>query len=103
MRGEEKSETNALLDKNMSLDEELTVEMEEFAFMRERMVALRKKNKAFLSNMFDKLWKMGKKYHIYEQGANSGPENAHPEATEEDDDEEIVYKPQFLGRLKRGD
>ena len=90
-----------LLAKSMSLDEELTVEMEEFTSMRESMVALRKNNKAFHKKVIDKLLKMGKKYHIYEQSANSGPENAHPEATEEDDEEEIVYKPPFLGRLKR--
>ena len=84
----------------MSLDKELTVEMEEFPSMRKSMVVLRKKNKAFHSNMIDKLQKMRKKYPVYEQGANSGPDNAHLEATEEDDNEEIVYKPPFLGRLK---
>ena len=94
------SETNALLAKSMSLDKELTVEMGEFASMRESMVALRKKNKAFHSNTIDKLQKMGKKYPVYEQGANSGPDNAHPEVTEEDDGEEIVYNPPFLVRLK---
>ena len=77
--------------------------MEEYASMRERMVALRKKNGAFHSNMIDKLRKMGKKYPASEQGANSGPNNAHPEVTKEDDDEELVYKPPFLGRLKGGD
>ena len=47
---------------------------------------------------------MGGKYHAYEQGAaNSGPVNAHLEMTEEDDGEEIVYKPPFLGHLKRRD
>ena len=103
-RGEEKSETNALLDKNMSLDEELTVEMEEFAFMRERMVALRKKNNAFHSNMIDKLQKMGEKYPAYEKGAaNSGTDNAHPEVSKKEDGEEIFYKPPFLGHIKGGD
>ncbi|TMW91815.1 hypothetical protein EJD97_013851 [Solanum chilense] len=82
---------------------ELTMEMEEFASMRERMAALRKKMKAFHSNMIDKHWKMVLKYPIYEQGANSGPDNAYPEATEKDDEEEIVYKPPFLGHLKGGD
>ncbi|XP_027772756.1 uncharacterized protein LOC107019050 [Solanum pennellii] len=96
-------ETAALLAKSMSLDEELTVEMEEFVSMRERMDALRRKNKAYHSNMIDKLRKKGKKYHVYEQGVNGGPNKAHPEATEEDDDEEIVYKPLFLGRPKGGD
>ena len=96
------SETAALFAKIMSLDEELTVEMEEFASMRMRMDALRKKNKAFHSDIIDKLQKMGKKYPVYEQGANSRPENARPRMTEEDDDEEIIYKPPFLGRLKRG-
>ncbi|TMW86097.1 hypothetical protein EJD97_021959 [Solanum chilense] len=97
------SENAALLAKSMSLDEELTVEMEELTAMRERMSALRKKNKAFHINMIDKLRKMGEKYPVYEQGANSGPDNAHPEVTKEDDDEEIIYKPPFLGRLKEGD
>ena len=77
--------------------------MEEFASMRERMVALRKNNKSFHSNMIDNLQKMGKKYPINEQGANNGPDNVYPEATEEDEDEEIIYTPPFLGRLKGGD
>ncbi|XP_015064647.1 uncharacterized protein LOC107009834 [Solanum pennellii] len=80
----------------MSLDGELTVEMEEFASMRERMAALRKKNKTFHSNKIDKLWKMGEKYPVYKQGPNIGPDNANLEATEEEDDEEIIYKPPFL-------
>ncbi|TMW83237.1 hypothetical protein EJD97_002420 [Solanum chilense] len=58
------------------------------------------KNKAFHSNMIDKLRKMGEKYPVYEQGDKSGPNNAHPEATEENDDEEIIYKHPFLGTLK---
>ena len=49
------SETNALLAKSMSLDKELTVEMGEFTSMRERMAALRKKNKVFHSNKIYKL------------------------------------------------
>ena len=53
--------------------------------------------------MIGKLWKMGKKYPAYEQGSNSNPNNAHPKVTENEDDEEIVYKPPFLGRLKGGD
>ena len=97
------SETAALLAKSMSFDKELTIEMGEFAYMRERMAALRKKNKAFHSNTIDKLQKRGEKYPVYEQGSNSGPDNAHLEVTKEDDDEEIVYRPPFLGRLKGGD
>ena len=49
------SENAALLAKSMSLDEEMTVEMKEFFSMRERMAALRMKNKAFHSNIIDKL------------------------------------------------
>ncbi|TMW85968.1 hypothetical protein EJD97_022177 [Solanum chilense] len=97
------SERTTLLGKSMSFDMELTVEMEEFSSIRKRMTALRKKNKAFHSNMIDKLRKMDEKYPVYEQGSNSDPDNAHPKATEEDDDEEIVYKPPLLGRLKGGD
>ena len=67
------SETAALLAKSVLLDKELTVHR----------------------NL------MGGKYPAYEQGvANSGPDKAHPEVTEEDDGEEIVYKPPFLGHLK---
>ena len=41
------------------------------------------------------------KYPACEQAAtNSGFDDAHPELTEQDDGEEIVYKPPFLGRLK---
>ena len=70
------SETAALLAKSVLLDKELTVQ----------------------SNL------TGGKYLTYEQGsANSGLDNAHPEVTEEDDDEEMVYKPPFLGHLKEGD
>ena len=46
---------------------------------------------------------MGKKNPVYKQGTSSGPDNAHLEATEEDDDEKISYIPPFLGRLKGGD
>ncbi|TMW88602.1 hypothetical protein EJD97_018335 [Solanum chilense] len=92
------SETAALLAKGVSLDKELTEKMEEFATMREGMAALKKKNKAFHRNL------MGKEYPAYEQGAaNSGPDNCHPEVTEEDDGKEIVYKPPFLSLLKGGD
>ncbi|TMW93006.1 hypothetical protein EJD97_012304 [Solanum chilense] len=97
------SETTSLLAKSMSNDDDLTVEMEEFASMRERMAALRKNNKAFHSNIIDKLWKMGEKYPVCEKEAGSGSDNAHPEATEEDDDKEIFCKPPFLGRIKGGD
>ena len=55
------------------------------------------------SNMIDKLQKMCKKCLVYEKGANSGPDNTHLGETGEDDDEEIVYRPPFLGRLKGGD
>ena len=77
--------------------------MEEFASMRERMASQREKNKAFYSNMMYNLRKIGKRYLIYKQETNSGPDNTHPKASEEDDDEEIVYKPLFLGHLKGGD
>ncbi|TMW82928.1 hypothetical protein EJD97_003837 [Solanum chilense] len=97
------SETAALLAKSMSLDEELTVKMEEFSSMRERMAALRIKNKAFHSNIIDKLQKMHEKHTIYEQEADSGPNNAHPTATREDDDDKIVNKPPFLGCMKGRD
>ena len=51
------SETDTVLAKSVSLDEELTVEMEEFPSMRKSMVELRKKNKSFHSNMINKLQK----------------------------------------------
>ena len=67
------------------------------------MAALSKKNKASHSNMIDKLQKMCKKSPVYEEGANSGPYNAHPEATGKYNDEEIIYKSPFPSRLKWGD
>ena len=77
-----------LLSKSVSLDEELTVEMEKFASMRERIAILRKKNKAFHNNMIDKLQRMHQKCPVYEQEANSGPNNTHLRATGEDNNEE---------------
>ena len=62
------SKIAALLAISMSLDEELTVEMEEFTSMRESMAALRKKNKAFHKKVIDKLQKMCEKYPFYAKG-----------------------------------
>ena len=43
----------------------------------------------------------GRKYPIYYQGAaNSGPYKAQLEVIEENDGEEIIYKPSLLGRIK---
>ena len=65
--------TVVLLDKSVLLDKELTTR----------------------SNL------KGGKYLAYEHGANNNdPDNAHPELTEEDEEEEIIHKPPFLGRLK---
>ena len=62
-------ETAVLLAKSASVDKELTIR----------------------SNL------KGGKYIACEQGAdNNGPENGNPKLTEEDDEEEIVYKPPFL-------
>ena len=70
------SETAALLAKSVLLDKELIAH----------------------TNM------MGGKYPAYGQGpANSGSDKAHREISEEDDGEEIVYKPPFLGHIKGGD
>ena len=51
------------------------------------MAILRKKNKNFHRNMIDKFLKIDEKYPVYEKGDNSGPDNGHPEVTEEDNDE----------------
>ena len=59
------SETAALLAKSKSFDKELTIEMGEFAYMREKMAALRKKNTAFHSKIIDKLQRICEKYPIY--------------------------------------
>ena len=61
-------ETAVLLAKSASVDKELTIR----------------------SNL------KGGKYLACEQGTdNNGPDNGNPELTEEDDEEEIVYKPPF--------
>ncbi|TMW85039.1 hypothetical protein EJD97_023896 [Solanum chilense] len=57
----------------------------------------------YLTSQIKRKKKECAKYPVYEQEANSGPNNAHPGETGEDDDEQIVYKPPFLGRLKGGD
>ena len=91
----------------VTLDEDLASQMKrnkdvemETEGLREKLDMLRLKmqeRQAFHSNP------IGEKFHAYEQGpANSGPDNAHPEVTEEDDDKKMVYKPPFLGRLKGG-
>lgn len=55
------------------------------------MDELREKNKVFHHNMITK------------QEASGGLDDTHPGAIEEDIDEEIVYKPPFLGSLRGGD
>ena len=75
------SETAILLIRNESLDEELKAEMEEFTSMRERMASPRKKNKAFHSNMFEKLQRMREKHSVHEQESNTGPDYADPRET----------------------
>ena len=77
--------------------------MKEFNFTRERMASLRKKNKAFHRNMIDKLQGISGKYSNREQEANAGPDYAHPRATGEDGDEEIIKKSPFLGHLRGED
>uniref|UniRef100_M1AEV4 Uncharacterized protein n=1 Tax=Solanum tuberosum TaxID=4113 RepID=M1AEV4_SOLTU len=50
-----------------------------------------------------RLQKIRGKCSFFNQETNSGPEDTHPGATEEDVDDEIIYMPPFLGRLKGGD
>uniref|UniRef100_M1D8F5 Uncharacterized protein n=1 Tax=Solanum tuberosum TaxID=4113 RepID=M1D8F5_SOLTU len=89
--------------KSAALDVELTAKMARYAIMKEATVAMRKKHDVFNNDITMMLQKIREKCSFFNQEANSGYEDTHPGATEEDTDEEIIYLPPFLGRLKRGD
>ena len=53
--------------------------------------------------MITKLQKKRAKNSPCEQGASGGPNDTHPGATVENAEEEIIYKPPFVGRMRGGD
>lgn len=67
-----------MLERNATLNEELMVEMANFSTMRERMVEVWNKNKAFCKHAIVNLQKMCGKYLVCEQEANNDLENTHP-------------------------
>lgn len=71
--------------------------MEEFTTTSERITKMRKKNKALHHDIIAKHQKMSGKYSIHEQEASGGLDET------QDINEEIVYKPPFLDRLKGED
>ncbi|KAK4724719.1 hypothetical protein R3W88_027498 [Solanum pinnatisectum] len=85
---------------NATLDEELVAKMTRYAIMNEEMAAMRKEHDVFNNDITMRLQKIHKKCSLFNQEANSGPEDTHPGVTEEDIGEEIVYKPPFQGRWK---
>ncbi|KAK4732013.1 hypothetical protein R3W88_025001 [Solanum pinnatisectum] len=85
---------------NTALDEELATKMTKYAIMNEETAAIRKEHDAFNNDMTMRLQKIQGKCSFVNQETNSGPENTHPGATEEDTGEEIVYKPHLQGRRK---
>ncbi|KAK4718414.1 hypothetical protein R3W88_016752 [Solanum pinnatisectum] len=84
---------------NTALDEELAAKMARYATLNEETVAMRKEHDVFNKDITRRLQKIHEKCSFFNQEANSGPEDTHPETTEEDTEEEIVYRPPFQGQL----
>uniref|UniRef100_M1DG04 Uncharacterized protein n=1 Tax=Solanum tuberosum TaxID=4113 RepID=M1DG04_SOLTU len=85
---------------NAALDAELEAKMTKCDVINKKTVAVRKEHDVFKNNITMRLQKIRGKCSFFNQEANSGFEDTHPGATEEDGDEEIIYMPPFLGRLK---
>uniref|UniRef100_M1DZW8 Uncharacterized protein n=1 Tax=Solanum tuberosum TaxID=4113 RepID=M1DZW8_SOLTU len=68
-----------------------------------KTVVVRKEHDVFKNDITMRLQKICGKFSFFNQEANSGPEDTHLGATEEDADEQIIYMSPFLGRLKGGD
>uniref|UniRef100_M1DNZ5 Integrase core domain containing protein n=1 Tax=Solanum tuberosum TaxID=4113 RepID=M1DNZ5_SOLTU len=77
--------------------------MARYDTMNEETVAMRKEHDVFNKDITMRLQKIRGKCFFFNQEANNGPQDTHPGATEEDVDEDIIYMPPFLGRLKGGD
>uniref|UniRef100_M1DEY6 Uncharacterized protein n=1 Tax=Solanum tuberosum TaxID=4113 RepID=M1DEY6_SOLTU len=77
--------------------------MARYAITSEETVDMQKEHDVFNNDITMRLQKIRRKCSFFNQEVNSGPEDTHPRATEEDADEEIIYMPLFLGRLKGGD
>uniref|UniRef100_M1AQF9 Uncharacterized protein n=1 Tax=Solanum tuberosum TaxID=4113 RepID=M1AQF9_SOLTU len=88
---------------NAALDAKLAAKMTKCNVISKKTVAVQKEHDIFKNDITMRLQKIRGKCSFFNQEANSGPEDTHPGATEEDVDEEIIYMPPFLGRLKGGD
>uniref|UniRef100_M1DGD2 Uncharacterized protein n=1 Tax=Solanum tuberosum TaxID=4113 RepID=M1DGD2_SOLTU len=88
---------------NAALDAELAAKMTKCDVISKKTVVMRKEHDIFKNDITMRLQKIRGKCSFFNQEANSGPEDTHPGATEEDADEEIIYMSTFLGRLKGGD
>uniref|UniRef100_M1DN57 Uncharacterized protein n=1 Tax=Solanum tuberosum TaxID=4113 RepID=M1DN57_SOLTU len=88
---------------NAALDAELEAKMTKCDVISKKTVVVRKEHDAFKNDITMRLQKIRGKCSYFNEEANSGPEDTHPRATEEDADEEIIYMPPFLRRLKGGD
>uniref|UniRef100_M1DNL4 Uncharacterized protein n=1 Tax=Solanum tuberosum TaxID=4113 RepID=M1DNL4_SOLTU len=95
--------TTAAQAKSAALDTELVAKMARYSIMNEETVAMRKEHDVFIKDITMRLQKIRGKCSLFNQKANTGPEDTHPGATEEDTDEEIIYMPPFLGCMKGGD
>uniref|UniRef100_M1DDR6 Uncharacterized protein n=1 Tax=Solanum tuberosum TaxID=4113 RepID=M1DDR6_SOLTU len=86
--------------KSTALDAELAAKMARYAIMNEETVAMRKEHDVFNNDITMRLQKIRGKCSFFNEEANSGPEDTHLGAAEEDTGEEIVYRPPFQGRWK---
>uniref|UniRef100_M1DES5 Uncharacterized protein n=1 Tax=Solanum tuberosum TaxID=4113 RepID=M1DES5_SOLTU len=88
---------------NAALDAELAAKMTKCDVISKKTVAVRKERDVFNNDITKRLKKIRGKCSFFNQEANSGPKDTNPGDTEEDVNEEIIYMPPFLGRLKGGD
>ncbi|KAK4707097.1 hypothetical protein R3W88_033346 [Solanum pinnatisectum] len=87
---------------NTTLDEALAAKMARYAIMNEETAAMRKEHDVFSKDITKRLQKIHEKCSFFNQEANSGPKDTPPGVTEEDTEEEIVYRAPFQGRWKGG-
>uniref|UniRef100_M1DIM3 Uncharacterized protein n=1 Tax=Solanum tuberosum TaxID=4113 RepID=M1DIM3_SOLTU len=88
---------------NAALDAELAAKMTKCDDISKKTVIVWKERDVFNNDITMRLQKIRGKCSFFNQEANSGPKDTTPGAIEEDADEEIIYMPPFLGRLKGGD
>uniref|UniRef100_M1D8Z9 Uncharacterized protein n=1 Tax=Solanum tuberosum TaxID=4113 RepID=M1D8Z9_SOLTU len=87
---------------NAALDAKLAAKMTKYVVIDEETVVVRKKRDAFKDITMTLQKPRGKHSFFSQEATNSDPKGARPEAVEDELEEEIVYRPPFRGRWKKG-